>query len=340
MRKIVKAVVLAIPAACVLLSCKPTDANDAAAETAAGGIQLRHEARIAMQKERLSIARDKVTVEYEFMNESDKDVTTEVAFPIPAYGLDPEDTAGKRDFGDFRVWVESREVQYQTDARARLGNRDVTDVLRRYNIDVATFGNYGDEDDPGPNYQIAKLPGPARANLMGLGLIEKDLYPKWLVAKTYYWSQTFPAHQVLHVRHEYKPVVGFQGFKAAMLSRELKSACVDPSLEKKLSAAIAAGLKSSARMSGDDYVNATWVKYILTTANTWKGPIHDFELVVEKPAPEKPVSGQPANGRGGDYSVSFCWDGPVEHPDQTHFIAHKTDFVPSRELTVYFFPDY
>jgi len=82
------------------------------------------------------------------------------------------------------------------------------------------------------------------------------------------------------------------------------------------------------------------VKYILTTANTWKGPIHDFELVVEKPAPEKPVSGQPANGRGGDYSVSFCWDGPVEHPDQTHFIAHKTDFVPSRELTVYFFPDY
>ncbi len=226
----------------------PMGANDAAAETAAGGIQLRHEAHVSMQKERLSIARDKVTVEYEFLNDSDKDVTTEVAFPIPAYKLDPEDAAGKRDFADFRVWVNGATANYQTDVRAMLGHKDVSDILRRYKIDIVSFGNWGEEDDPGPLYQVAKLPAPARTNLMELGLIEKDIYPKWQVAKTYYWPQTFPAHQVVRVKHEYKPVVGFQGFKAASIGSELKGACMDPSLEKKLGAAIAAGLKSGARI--------------------------------------------------------------------------------------------
>jgi hypothetical protein len=36
-----------------------------------------------MEKERLTIGESKVTVEYEFLNDTDKNITTEVAFPIP-----------------------------------------------------------------------------------------------------------------------------------------------------------------------------------------------------------------------------------------------------------------
>jgi hypothetical protein len=61
----------------------------------------------------------------------------------------------------------------------------------------------------------------------------------------------------------------------------------------------------------------------LTTANSWKGPIKDFRLVVEK---ESPV----------DF-VSFCWDGAVRKVDALRFEATAVDFVPKRELRVVFF---
>src|SRR6266700_2081402 len=50
-----------------------TPANDGAASLAAGGIQLRKEARISMEKERLSISVRNITVEYEFRNNSKQD---------------------------------------------------------------------------------------------------------------------------------------------------------------------------------------------------------------------------------------------------------------------------
>ena len=44
--------------------------NDSAASTAVGGIQLRREQDISMEKERLTISETKVTVEYEFLNQT------------------------------------------------------------------------------------------------------------------------------------------------------------------------------------------------------------------------------------------------------------------------------
>ena len=66
-----------------------------------------------------------------------------------------------------------------------------------------------------------------------------------------------------------------------------------------------------------------WISYILTTANTWKGPIEDFELIVERDP--------------GDL-VTFCWDGPVEKIAPDRFRAKALDFRPTKELTVYFCP--
>jgi len=70
----------------------------------------------------------------------------------------------------------------------------------------------------------------------------------------------------------------------------------------------------------------------LTTANTWKTPIEDFTLIVERPHWK--------NNRGepdlADY-VSFCWDGPITKIDADHFSAHTVNLVPAKELRVGFF---
>jgi hypothetical protein len=50
-------------------------------------------------------------------------------------------------------------------------------------------------------------------------------------------------------------------------------------------------------------------------------PIGDFALE---------VGSDPAEG------VSFCWDGPLETPAPGRVRTSAKDFVPGRELTVYF----
>jgi hypothetical protein len=55
--------------------------NDGSGEAVpAGGIRLRREARISMQKERLTIGMERIAVEYEFLNTAGQDVITEVFF--------------------------------------------------------------------------------------------------------------------------------------------------------------------------------------------------------------------------------------------------------------------
>ena len=105
--------------------------NDGAASTAASGIQLKKEARISMEKERLFISENKITVEYEFLNVTDRDVTTEVAFPLPPYEEKYLDNDQPQLIRDFRVWVEGREVKYQSDVKAMFHGVDYSALLYR-----------------------------------------------------------------------------------------------------------------------------------------------------------------------------------------------------------------
>jgi hypothetical protein len=74
----------------------------------------------------------------------------------------------------------------------------------------------------------------------------------------------------------------------------------------------------------DNSVPLSYIDFILTTANTWKTPIEDFTLIVERPH----LKGAQQN------LVSFCWDGPVAKLDADHFEAHLTNFVPKKELRI------
>lgn len=335
MRGLARRIAGALVVALLIGACAALQGNDSAVETAAGGIQPRKESRISMDKERLTISLKKVTVEYDFLNSSNDDITIEVAFPIPPYGFDADPTAGPRDFADFRVWVDGHEVKYHTEVRAECKGTDYTALLRGLGINIQTFA---DTDFDAGTSQIQTLPKATLERLFRLGLIDSlDKYalPTWSVVETYRWRQRFPVRTILQIRHEYNPVVGYQPEQIADIQRDFRDVCVDPLLQRKLTALAARELE---RGRGNPYftessilVYMQWIKYILTTANTWKTPIKNFELVVEEPESE---------GNLQFLGTGMCWDGGVQRADKTHLVARKTNFIPTRELAVYYFQDY
>jgi hypothetical protein len=317
----------------------PVLGNDGAASVGAGGIQLRREARISMEKERLTISEKKVTVEYDFLNDSDTDITTEIVFPVPPYAERNLDASLNKRLDDFRVWVEGRETKYQTDAKAMLNGVDYSGLLQKFGVDVATLGHWTFSDDRNEPYSpdVEKLSQSQRDELKRLGLISSaNGFMAWTVVKTYHWPETFVAHKILHVRHEYAPILGNGGLqpevvfpvprqeKTPEFAAAVRDSCIDAGLEKTLTAAVRREKKEEG-----GYIRSLQVDYILTTANTWRTPIKDFELIVERPRPQPPGANQ--------WFVSFCWDGLVNRLDANHFVAHSINFVPQRELHVAFF---
>jgi hypothetical protein len=316
-------------------------ADDAAASIGAGGlVVLKREDRITMAREVLTINPNKVKVDYEFRNDTDEDVTTVVAFPIPSYALEAEERSIKEQgFDDFRLTIEGQPAHFRVESRARLEGRDVTATLGKYGIDVATFGHF--DDVHGQAKDIRRLSLPQRSLLIKAGLISSDVdsdYANWTVEKKYYWSQNFPAHRTIHISHEYTPVVGYNyvstdEFRAVKQGasvpardvqidkftvEELKSVCLDEGLRSNLEAASAHGKEG--------YGHIMYVDFILTSANTWKQPIVDFTLFVERQAAidQRNV-------------VSFCWPNPVEKVDQGRFKATAANLIPQHELRVGFF---
>lgn len=295
-----------------------------------------------MEKERLTIGLKKVEVEYEFLNESDRDITTEVAFPIPHFQCDNAVQGQDPHFRDFRVWVDGAEIQYQTVLHAIANGLDETKLLTDDKIPASAIEiDINKCYEPDQSSEINRLSASARKKLVQAGLIDDDGNPIWTVEKTYRWSMTFPARKIVHVRHEYSPALGqsqipegyFRPIEANLQGKAdsagldghpteivdqyaqlFRNACADVSVVQ--------GLESRPGSGTDIH----WVNYILTTANTWKTPIKDFTLIVDTTNPwdKTPIT------------ANFCWDGPITHPDPTHYVVEKKDFHPDKELAVYF----
>ena len=102
---------------------------------------------IALQKENLFISQDKIKVEYEYRNLTDKDITETVLFPLPEVMLhDYGDFADTQSLiNSFKIYANGKEIKptdsctprffYETknadDTEKReLVSHDVTDILR------------------------------------------------------------------------------------------------------------------------------------------------------------------------------------------------------------------
>ena len=158
--------------------------------------------------------------------------------------------------------------------------------LRQLGIDIVSLGHF-DEVSPSKgsfSQDFDKLPKQQQTELRRVGLFDEN-FPRWTVVITHHWQQTFPAHKILQVRHEYAPVVGEEVTVLDDLINKkaekrhlvtFAQSCINPPLQKTIAAS----------MQKADSSWVKWVDYILTTANTWKKPIKQFELIVERPKPD------------------------------------------------------
>jgi hypothetical protein len=187
-------------------------------------------------------------------------------------------------------------------------------------IDVASFGHQHEDKNSNTINDLQRLTPAQLQRLVAMKAAVADdasspdaPQPTWRVEKKYHWTQTFPAHGTVHIRHEYTPVLGTSN----MVSEpEYSSLCPSSALRKAI---------AKDGYSDSDPTGLFYVDFILTTANTWKTPIEDFTLIVERPSDGYRVN-----------DVSLCWDGPVTKTDANHFSAHVSGLVPSKELRVGF----
>jgi hypothetical protein len=200
---------------CLILLNGLAFANDAAVETSVGGLKLAKEHSVLMEKESLYISEKPVRVEYVFRNTTKQPVISEVAFPIPTLKYEFDDPGGRRDFSDFKVWIDGKPTKVEKEVRAYVGERAVTEDLRQARIAIETFGDFDPSDS---NNQISQLQPNVRAKLVKIGALNAptakddsmDYQPEWKVDIKYHWRQEFPPSIAVHVKHEYRPVVGFK----------------------------------------------------------------------------------------------------------------------------------
>jgi hypothetical protein len=343
---------LAFSAGITFFAAAPAPADDSAASIAAGGLVARRETRIVMAKEVLQISPSKIVVDYDFRNDTNEAVSTEVAFPVPPYTYGPESpdiTAAS--FSDFQLLVGGKTVAYQTEAKATLNGKDVTAILTADKIDIASFGHLRQPDPASGQMQtpdVSRLPQAEQQRLVKLGLFDaEDGWGLWTVHLQYHWTQFFPAHSTVHIQHQYTPVDGGElmpidtlkyvsehkqptgdadtvNYELADVQR-LQSLCPDPSFLSGLIGQMVASQPDSGALA-----QPHWVDFILTSANTWKQPIEDFTLIVERGKPELEKD---------QNVVSFCTpqNAPVKKLDANTFQVHLTNFVPKDELRIGYF---
>jgi len=318
--------------ALLALAAGPALANDSEAEVGIGGITLRPSDAVLMASEDLFISEDIVRVSYRFLNPTDREVTTMVAFPMPAqprgmigrwYNMDTkQDWSG---FG-FATWVDGKPVRLNMIERAMIGARDVTARVEELGWPVYWASQQSETE------WFEKMSEAERARFVAEGLMVKDelfggrFVPAWDHVAFFVREQTFPADSTVEVRHEYVPYAG--GSVGGALERTVREH--NPEIAREYAeryctdANFLAGLdrrleQKRSKPGITAVYTENWLGYVLSSGANWKGPIGKFRLVVDKGSP--------------DNLVSFCMDG-VKKISPTRFEVNKTNFEPQRDLDI------
>ena len=284
-------------------------ANDTLAVLAAGGLVPVKSSEIVLEREDLQISVHQITVRYVFRNSSERDIDTTVAFPLPELegGLVehvplqlPEKT--KSNFVDFEVMVAGKPVEAKMEVRAFHEGRDVTDRLRSAGLPVLV-------SDEGMASAVRKLPAKQHTQFEkdellvsdDVGTANRRYWANWNTRVQFYRTQRFPARGTVEVQHRYRPVVG----GAYMVPGDSIGSRTQP-------------------YCGSDTVTRRplrerQIRYILTTANNWKGPIRSFRLAVMADTP--------------DDIVLTCMPG-LKRLGPTRYELSSSNFRPDRELDV------
>jgi hypothetical protein len=308
-------------------------ANDGFMGLPAGGLTLQQSADIRMLDEDLFLSLDEVRVAYQFRNDSKSAIKALVGFPMPglpvSVNFDGEDGYDIHDIKTlellkFETRVEGKIIQSQPVVRAYFFPKDMpwekqdrfrfTDAID-ITAELQSAGVPLNFDAKAIKNAFARLPAAKQVDWKRRGLYTKDPNferPSWWLSTIYMREQIFPAGAILRVQHRYKPYPsGFvmvpDHFK---YDKELaKSTCVDAPTMKAITRLLAP------QQGGSGHV----IDYILTTANTWKGPIGHFRLTVDKGVPQN--------------IVSLCGDGVRKTGPKT-FTLETRNFSPKQDIKV------
>ena len=309
------------------VSFSPASANDTAATIAAGGLVLERSEHIEMRSEDLYISPEEIKVDYTFYNNSDTDVETIVAFPMPEmeYTESPVSypTEDEENYMDFSVNVDGKEITPEIEMKAFIADQDITQRLISLGIPLNPVNN--------DTEVVEKLSTEEQDRLIADKIYytydadsssaRREFFPSWKFRTTFYWKQTFPKGEEVKVSHRYKPFVG--GTVAALLNnddsqdedyiKEYKETyCVDDGYLK--------ALRKLSSRKNVAFLADRWIDYILVTGGNWSGgTIKDFRLVIDKVKPE--------------YLVSFCFDG-VKKISPTQFEIRRKNFKPEKDIKI------
>jgi hypothetical protein len=307
----------------VIAIAGPAAANDTLMTLGAGGLVPVQSTQIAMEREDLQISVHQITVHYIFRNKSDKDVDATVAFPLPDlvgsdFTMVPMELPSKAsaNFVNFEVLVAGKPVKPQMEIRAfDFHDVDITDRLRAVGLPVLV-------NDPQLNAKAHRVPPKLLAPFEKADLVLSDngghdYWPGWTTRVKFYWTQHFPANATVEVLHKYRPVVG----GAYIYATDTGESRVEPYCGGPVALAEIERVKKKypVRKEGQPSLFERRIKYILTTANNWSGPIGDFRLTVMADGP--------------DDLVLTCTKG-LKKQTGTRYELEAKNFKPEQDLDV------
>lgn len=325
----------AAPITCLLTACllaAPALANDTMAELKTGGITYVETLDVTMEEEDLFISPAEVRVNYVFANDTDRDIHTVVAFPMPEVTGGPEQNIAVYDPNSdnmlgFTVSQDGKSITPELQQRATANGVDITGDLIAHKIPLLPLSE-------ATNKALNALADDVRQDFFDRGIamdssydggegMQRDTSALWTMSSVYWWRTTFPAHSRIKVAHTYKPSVGGtvattyldennEG-KGERYEEYVKRFCIDDAMVK------IARQSNEAMASGKPYFMENWISYVLKTGANWGGTIKKFKLTVDKGRPEN--------------YVSFCGTG-VKKVGPTSFEMTAEDFFPEKDLDI------
>jgi hypothetical protein len=305
----------------MLISTSPY-ANDSIARVGTGGLELLKTDHIQVISEILEISTSKIRVKYHFLNTSNNDIKTTVAFPMPAF--DETRAMGRenqRPLDSFQIFVNGALIPGHKTRVFLINNIDVTDKFRKIGLSEnkifdPNFSCLGDiNDNANADCKLTTEQNTAIKKMHTGG--------NWQIKETAYWEQTFPAGKEIEVVHEYKPFVGVRLDYMSIINLDIPGeASADVCLDDKTLRAIKDKV-GIANNRGDSRVLLQEVEYILGTGRNWKGPIKNFKLIIKKESP--------------DDVVSLCFPGNPSKTSPTTIEFSQSNFAPQDKLIVFFY---
>ncbi len=307
-------------------------ANDSVAVMGAGGLEFAYSNAIEMVSEDLYISLEEIKVDYVFRNNSDKDITTIVAFPMPdirgnPYGDISIPFPDSDNFMGFSVNVNGEEIIPNLEQKAFALGLDVSEILYFADIPFLPYGRKT-MDKLAQIYQSGAKGVALIEDLKKRAMVEVEDFgesamggnpiPIWTLKSTYWWEMVFPANETIKVSHKYVPAVGGTGLVSFMDNMGNPTGSYDEFLEKYCMDAPFLNAVKREILKGENFYE-TYISYILTTAQNWYGMIGTFRLRVDK-------------GSTGNF-VSFCGENLTKiAPTIFEFVAN--DYVPEKDLEV------